>query len=156
MRVRRAPCTDACTAVDNSEAKFSWAVDSSLGKDKTYGIQITLEADKTVFQYSMPFHITGGNGGGGSHSNGTATYTLSSTTKSDDYSTGYPTLKPTGNYTTHAPPPGTTIYETTTGNGGGSGSQPTKTGGQTVPTSGARALSAPFAFLGAALAAFAL
>jgi len=137
---------------DNADGKFSWAVDSSLGKDATYGIQITLDADKTIFQYSMPFHITGG-GSGGSHSNGTATYTISSVTSSGS-SSDYPTLVPSGNYTATHPPPKTTI--TSTQGGGGSGSTPTQTGSQTVPTSGAGIMAAPLALIGAALAAFAL
>jgi len=50
--------------VDSSKGSYSWAVDGSLGKDGTYGIQITSDADKTVFQYSFPFQIAIGSAGG--------------------------------------------------------------------------------------------
>ncbi len=46
--------------VASSAGKFAWSVDSTLGKDATYGIQITLDSDSTIFQYSFPFHIKAG------------------------------------------------------------------------------------------------
>jgi hypothetical protein len=48
------------TGVQNSVGKYSWAVDKSLGALATYGIQITLESNRTIFQYGFPFRIVGG------------------------------------------------------------------------------------------------
>jgi len=141
---------------DNGDGKFAWDVDASLGDDATYGIQITLDSDKTIFQYSFPFHITGGSGGSDNSStsaSGTATYTISSvpSSKSTDVPT-YPTTKPSGNYSTTAGPHKTTLTTTSGPTGTGTG------GSGTVPTAGAGALVAgPLAVLGGlAMAALAL
>jgi len=141
---------------DNSAGKFKWSVASDLGSEVTYGIQITLDSDKTVFQYSMPFHITGASGGshnGSTSASGTATYTISTVTT--DSSSSYPTYTPPsgGNYTTPGSPPKTTITSTS-----GSGPTGTTTGGSTQNTSGANARAAgPLAAIGAlVMAALAL
>ena len=136
-------------------------MDSSLGKDKTYGIQITLDSDKKVFQYSFPFHIKAGSGGsstksGYSSSSDTATYTISSYTSSS--SKVYPTTSayPYGNYSTTATAGPTVVTLTSTTAAGGN---PTKTSSTSpVPTSGAQNLAAgSLALLGGlAAAVFAL
>jgi len=51
---------------DNSAGKFEWAVSKDLGDQEIYGIQITWDEDKTIFQYSFPFHIEGSGAGGSS------------------------------------------------------------------------------------------
>ncbi|KAJ6446118.1 ser-thr-rich glycosyl-phosphatidyl-inositol-anchored membrane family domain-containing protein [Purpureocillium lavendulum] len=74
--------------IPNSALKFEWQVASTLGDDKTYGIQITAENQATkVFQYSEPFQIKKGEGkttGSGTvtltTSHGTKTITLSTST----------------------------------------------------------------------------
>ncbi|EAA29669.1 hypothetical protein GE21DRAFT_1437 [Neurospora crassa] len=48
------------SGVDSSKGSYKWMVDAHLGKANTYGIQITLESNEKVFQYSFPFHIIGG------------------------------------------------------------------------------------------------
>jgi hypothetical protein len=48
------------TGVDPSTGSYSWAVPSELGDLATYGIVITLESDKDVFQFGFPFQIVGG------------------------------------------------------------------------------------------------
>ncbi|KAJ4417751.1 hypothetical protein N0V85_001722 [Neurospora sp. IMI 360204] len=48
------------SGVDSSKGSYKWNVDSHLGTANTYGIQITLESNDKVFQYSFPFHIIGG------------------------------------------------------------------------------------------------
>ncbi|KAK3898329.1 Ser-Thr-rich glycosyl-phosphatidyl-inositol-anchored membrane family-domain-containing protein [Staphylotrichum tortipilum] len=71
------------TGIDASEGTYSWAVPSTLGSLATYGIIITLESDKDIFQYSFPFHITSGSGSTASASgsaSGTASGSVSSTT----------------------------------------------------------------------------
>ncbi|KAI1468621.1 Ser-Thr-rich glycosyl-phosphatidyl-inositol-anchored membrane family-domain-containing protein [Daldinia caldariorum] len=45
--------------VDVSEGSFTWNVDCSLGKDKTYGIKVASVANPATFQYSFPFAIAG-------------------------------------------------------------------------------------------------
>ncbi|KAI1436738.1 Ser-Thr-rich glycosyl-phosphatidyl-inositol-anchored membrane family-domain-containing protein [Xylaria sp. CBS 124048] len=46
--------------VDVTQGTFAWAVDCSLGTDKTYGIKIADDASGgVVFQYSFPFQIQG-------------------------------------------------------------------------------------------------
>ncbi|KAK3355088.1 Ser-Thr-rich glycosyl-phosphatidyl-inositol-anchored membrane family-domain-containing protein [Neurospora tetraspora] len=48
------------SGVDSSKGSYKWNVDAHLGTANTYGIQITLESNDKVFQYSFPFHIIGG------------------------------------------------------------------------------------------------
>ncbi|KAK3398075.1 Ser-Thr-rich glycosyl-phosphatidyl-inositol-anchored membrane family-domain-containing protein [Sordaria brevicollis] len=48
------------TGVDSSKGSYKWNVDPHLGTENTYGIQITLESNKEIYQYSFPFHIIGG------------------------------------------------------------------------------------------------
>lgn len=45
------------SGVKSSAGKYDWAVNSTLGSDATYGIQLTLDSDKETFQYSFPFVI---------------------------------------------------------------------------------------------------
>jgi len=139
----------------NSANKFAWAVDATLGDEPLYGIQITLDSDSTIFQFSNPFHIKGGKGTGASGSatgSVTATYTLSSmhTTSASTY----PTTAPAGNYSMSVYPTKSTLTVTN----GGSGSSPTGSGSGSQPTSGAGSLIAgPLALLGGvAIAALAL
>ncbi|KAE8454392.1 hypothetical protein EG329_000014 [Mollisiaceae sp. DMI_Dod_QoI] len=46
------------TGVQNSAGQYSWSIPSGIPSFATYGIQLFLDSDKTVFQYSFPFHIT--------------------------------------------------------------------------------------------------
>jgi hypothetical protein len=48
--------------IPNTAQAYTWTVDASLGDQAVYGIQITLESDPSVFQYSMPFTIEGAEG----------------------------------------------------------------------------------------------
>lgn len=51
--------------IPNSDEKYSWAVDSSLGAEATYGLVVKLESNPDIFQYSNPFKVKAGNGDGG-------------------------------------------------------------------------------------------
>jgi hypothetical protein len=47
-----------CVAVpDYMLGTFLWTVGDNLGNDAAYGLKINLDADRTIFQYSHPFHI---------------------------------------------------------------------------------------------------
>jgi len=135
------------SGVASSAGKFTWAVDSTLGTDSTYGIQITLDSDKTVFQYSFPFHIKAS-----SSSTNSSSTSVTSTSKGAAKTT-YTT--PSSNLSTTATSHPTKVTITSTATGGGSKTTNT---GSTVPTNGAEAVAAgSFALLGGlAIAAFAL
>ncbi|TVY49104.1 hypothetical protein LOCC1_G001169 [Lachnellula occidentalis] len=45
-------------SVKNSLGSYTWTVPSSTAV--TYGFRISLDSDATIFQYSFPFHISGG------------------------------------------------------------------------------------------------
>lgn len=65
---REQPINEIYLAVNVEKESFSWAVDCSLGEDKTYGIKIADEASKgATFQYSFPFEIKGPSVGTESH-----------------------------------------------------------------------------------------
>jgi LPXTG-motif cell wall-anchored protein len=50
----------SCTeGVDGAAGKYDWNVDKSLGGLQIYGLSIIWEADARVFQYSIPFQISG-------------------------------------------------------------------------------------------------
>ncbi|KAH6853474.1 Ser-Thr-rich glycosyl-phosphatidyl-inositol-anchored membrane family-domain-containing protein [Chaetomium sp. MPI-CAGE-AT-0009] len=63
------------TAVDGEAGTYSWSVPSTLGDLATYGIMITLESDKSVFQYGFPFQIVADGSGSSSSAEATATAT---------------------------------------------------------------------------------
>lgn len=70
------------TGVDATTGSYSWEVPVTLGDLATYGIMITLESDKDIFQYGFPFEIVGGSGGDDDDSTsttGTVTGTKSAT-----------------------------------------------------------------------------
>lgn len=46
------------SGLDNAAGSYSWAVDSTLGSEATYGLKITYDSNPEVFQYSFPFHIS--------------------------------------------------------------------------------------------------
>ncbi|CZT47413.1 uncharacterized protein RSE6_07969 [Rhynchosporium secalis] len=52
-------------SIDQTTGKFTWTVPKDLKSFTTYGFKITLDstktlaADKQIFQFSFPFHITG-------------------------------------------------------------------------------------------------
>lgn len=136
----------------NSVGSFDWAVPSDLGDAAVYGLQILLESDPTIFQYSFPFQIEAGQEG---PKNSTSS-AVPSSTKKPSSSTAAP--EPTGarNSTSAGtpPPPKTTLTSTV-----GGGSSPT--GGaevSPVPTNGAaRSAAGALAVLGGlAVAAFGL
>lgn len=136
----------------NSVGSFDWAVPSDLGDAAVYGLQILLESDPTIFQYSFPFQIEAGKEG---PKNSTSS-AVPSSTKKPSSSTAAP--EPTGarNSTSAGtpPPPKTTLTSTV-----GGGSSPT--GGaevSPVPTNGAaRSAAGAIAVLGGlAVAAFGL
>jgi hypothetical protein len=54
------PLGDIATGVDNSLESYTWNVDAALGKDATYGLVFKWEANLSIYQYSMRFHIEGG------------------------------------------------------------------------------------------------
>lgn len=139
----------------NSAGSYEWAVPSDLGDAAVYGLQILLDSDPTIFQYSFPFHIEAGEEGPKGNS---TTSAVPSSTKKPGSSTAAP--EPTGarNSTSAGipPPPKTTLTSTVSG-----GSSPSPTGGaevSPVPTNGAaRSAAGAIAVLGGlAVAAFGL
>jgi hypothetical protein len=59
------PIADIATGVPNSDEKYSWTVDASLGADAVYGLVFKFESNPEIFQYSQPFHIKAGESTGG-------------------------------------------------------------------------------------------
>lgn len=68
-------------SIDNSLGSYEWSVGSDLGAFAIYGLRITLDSDKNIFQYSFPFQITPASGSSNSSSSGTGS--PSSTSGSD-------------------------------------------------------------------------
>ncbi|KAI0200355.1 Ser-Thr-rich glycosyl-phosphatidyl-inositol-anchored membrane family-domain-containing protein [Astrocystis sublimbata] len=77
---------DIGAGVEVKAGSFDWAVDCSLGQDKTYGIKIADVATSGArFQYSFPFHIKGPSCGSDSESSSSASASSTSSVA------GYPT-----------------------------------------------------------------
>ncbi|OIW35161.1 hypothetical protein CONLIGDRAFT_43356 [Coniochaeta ligniaria NRRL 30616] len=66
-------------SVDSAAGEYSWVVDKTIGKLKTYGIRISLDSDPTIFQYSFPFAIQSNSSSSSSSSDSTAAPTSTST-----------------------------------------------------------------------------
>ncbi|KAI1367119.1 Ser-Thr-rich glycosyl-phosphatidyl-inositol-anchored membrane family-domain-containing protein [Xylaria arbuscula] len=80
-------------SVQVEKESFSWAVECSLGEDKTYGIKIADEASNgATFQYSFPFEIKGPSCGSTSSS---SSVSASATTSAS----GYPVETPSSSST---------------------------------------------------------
>ncbi|KAL1884237.1 hypothetical protein VTK73DRAFT_3221 [Phialemonium thermophilum] len=80
----------------NSAGTFQWAVDAALGKQKTYGLRISLDSNPSIFQYSFPFSIKGSaagptSGSTSATSSATGSISLSASTSSGATGSGYPT-----------------------------------------------------------------
>ncbi|KJR89324.1 uncharacterized protein SPSK_06570 [Sporothrix schenckii 1099-18] len=112
--------------VQNQDLKFVWNVDAGLGAAKVYGLNFTLDADNSHFQYSNPFTIVGGaaSGGGGGGTTGTATGTA----------TGTGTGTGTGTATETAPTTGTGAATDTTGTTSTASATTSPTGAGTTTT----------------------
>jgi len=54
------------TEAENSDGKFEWKVAENLGDKVIYGVVITWDQKKEIFQYSFPFNIAGTGAGHGS------------------------------------------------------------------------------------------
>ncbi|KAL1891965.1 hypothetical protein Sste5346_007309 [Sporothrix stenoceras] len=65
--------------VQNEDLKFVWNVDSGLGAEIVYGLNMTLDADNSHFQYSNSFTIVGGAASGSGSASGSASSTAAST-----------------------------------------------------------------------------
>lgn len=81
------PVGKIATGIDNAAGKYSWDVDSKLGKDAKYGLSISNSANPDVFQYSFPFNIKAAEGNGDS----TVTMTMSQGVKTIRLSSSTPT-----------------------------------------------------------------
>ncbi|KAI1482532.1 Ser-Thr-rich glycosyl-phosphatidyl-inositol-anchored membrane family-domain-containing protein [Daldinia eschscholtzii] len=78
--------------VDVSEGTFTWNVDCSLGKEKTYGLKVVSVADPATFQYSFPFAIAGPSCGNGAGEYPKSSSSVASSSSAGAYPTeGYPT-----------------------------------------------------------------
>ncbi|CAK7231885.1 hypothetical protein SBRCBS47491_008081 [Sporothrix bragantina] len=95
---------------NNQDLQFVWNVDSSLGAQPVYGLNITLDADDSHFQYSQPFQIVGGSGSGSS-SSGSASGSTSSTA-SGGSSSGSSSAVTSVTTTTSTPTTTTTVSST--------------------------------------------
>ncbi|KAH7328918.1 Ser-Thr-rich glycosyl-phosphatidyl-inositol-anchored membrane family-domain-containing protein [Stachybotrys elegans] len=51
------PIQQIAAGIPNSQEKFSWTVEPSLGAAAVYGLKFSLDSNPDVFQYSMPFSI---------------------------------------------------------------------------------------------------
>ncbi|KAK6948472.1 hypothetical protein Daesc_010239 [Daldinia eschscholtzii] len=104
--------------VDVSEGTFTWNVDCSLGKEKTYGLKVVSVADPATFQYSFPFAIAGpscGNGAGEypKSSSSVASSSSAGTYPTEGYPTqGYPTESSSAVETSSAPTSSAPSYPT--------------------------------------------
>ncbi|KAM7224555.1 Ser-Thr-rich glycosyl-phosphatidyl-inositol-anchored membrane family domain containing protein [Rhypophila decipiens] len=135
--------------IPSDAGSFTWKVDDSLGKDKVYGLQIILEEDPKIFQYSFPFAITPDEGHG-DHSSAAPSSTPSTKTKSltakpSDYPTATPSASSSfssvylpSNASSIITPSGT---PTPTGSGSGVPSS-TATSSTTAQTAAATAFAA--------------
>ncbi|KAI0396661.1 Ser-Thr-rich glycosyl-phosphatidyl-inositol-anchored membrane family-domain-containing protein [Xylariaceae sp. FL0594] len=82
--------------VEVKDGSYAWAVDCSLGEEKTYGIKISSEADDgATFQYSFPFQVKGPSCSGGDASSSSTTTTSATVTGG-----GYPVQTITSSTTT--------------------------------------------------------
>ncbi|KAK1755187.1 Ser-Thr-rich glycosyl-phosphatidyl-inositol-anchored membrane family-domain-containing protein [Echria macrotheca] len=152
------------TGVDVSKGSFEWDVASTLGDKAVYGLQITLDSDKTVYQYSFPFQIVGGSAASGSAS-GSTSATATDKTIASQTTLSSSIITPPSNLSTTAGSSQTTLVLTTgsgsgsNGNGNGGSSGATKT---STPAPGSTNAAAPIAgstialFGGLAMAVFAL
>jgi hypothetical protein len=107
------------TAVDGEAGTYSWSVPSTLGDLETYGIMITLESDKSVFQYGFPFQIVADESGSSSSAEATATATPtdSETTETATSSTkATKSAKTSVTSTTFSVPSSTIVSSTIKGN----------------------------------------
>jgi Na+/citrate or Na+/malate symporter len=86
------------TEADNSDGKFEWEVSKTLGDKAIYGIQITWDENKEIFQYSFPFHIAG-SGAGGSSDGFSSIYSTASSNSTVTKTSGVVTSTPIGNLT---------------------------------------------------------
>ncbi|KAF5606282.1 cell wall beta-glucan synthesis [Fusarium pseudocircinatum] len=51
------PIMNIASGIDIDVDHYDWRVDSSLGADNVYGLQMKLQSDPSIFQYSNPFKI---------------------------------------------------------------------------------------------------
>lgn len=154
--------------IKNSEGSFNWEVPADLGDEKVYGLQILLDSDKEIFQYSFPFEIEASE-----DDDTTSTATTASTTAKpkptgdhdddddeddeDSTTTAAETTFKSNTTTTAAPPKTTVTTVTTATTGGGDEAEPTTTDDPVTidPESGASIKGAmgTFALVGALAAA---
>lgn len=116
--------------VQNEDLKFVWSVDASLGAQPLYGLNLTLDADTSHFQYSNPFQIVGG-----AAASGTPSSSGSETAPTSSSATGTGSTSGTATATTTTSDSKTTSAASTTG-GSGDG---TTTSANTAPTTTAAA-----------------
>ncbi|KAK0734892.1 Ser-Thr-rich glycosyl-phosphatidyl-inositol-anchored membrane family-domain-containing protein [Lasiosphaeria miniovina] len=99
--------------VDQTAGTFSWAVGKELGALATYGIQISLESNTSIFQWGNPFEITGGViGTTSTTSAGSTASTTTTTSKSTSLSSASTTALATTDSTTVTTPPSSTLLTT--------------------------------------------
>ncbi|KAF5689738.1 cell wall beta-glucan synthesis [Fusarium circinatum] len=51
------PIMNIASGIDIDADRYDWRVDPSLGADSVYGLQMKLQSDPSIFQYSNPFKI---------------------------------------------------------------------------------------------------
>lgn len=82
--------------INNQVASYEWSVASDLGDKATYGIQINLQTNETMKQYSFPFTISESDDSTNSSStssvSSTGTASSNSTTKTSTISTSSSTV----------------------------------------------------------------
>lgn len=147
------------TNVDISKGSFEWDVASTLGDKAVYGLQITLDSDKTVYQYSFPFQIVGSGSSASGSASGSVSITASSNSTVSKTTLPSSLITPPSNLSTTASRSQTTFDVTTTnsGNGGAAGATRTSTSAPGSTNAAAPTIGSTLAlFGGLAMAIFAL
>ncbi|CAK7205640.1 hypothetical protein SEUCBS139899_008419 [Sporothrix eucalyptigena] len=123
--------------VANSAGEYDWAVSSSLGANATYGIEITLDSDPSILEYSFPFTISGGSTSSSSSSAVSSAAASSTTdTKKTSTSSSSSSTKTTVATSSSSSSAATTLTtKTSTTYNGNSTTTGKQTGTQTVITS---------------------
>ncbi|CAK7222117.1 hypothetical protein SCUCBS95973_004732 [Sporothrix curviconia] len=118
---------------NNQDLQFVWNVDASLGSQPVYGLNITLDADNSHFQYSQPFQIVGGSGTSSSSSSAAGSSSSStSSTASSGSSSGSSSTVTSVTTTTNTPTTTTTVSSTSSAES----TKPTTTSATSHPTGG--------------------
>ncbi|TAQ90459.1 hypothetical protein B7494_g1181 [Chlorociboria aeruginascens] len=123
------------SGIDNTLGTYTWAIPASTGQYATYGIQITLDSNTSIFQYSFPFHIVGAAGTSISSSASATGTTTVKVSLGTGYTSSSAPATSTTNSTTTAPAITATASSTTASSSSSSSNFTIATTGGTIPFS---------------------